>query len=67
MYLGDTGGTVGLYAINAQSYGGTPYPWGDADYAYLPTALLNHMRVLTLPAQYRPAAKLVPTSCATLE
>jgi hypothetical protein len=67
MYLGDTGGTVGLSAINALSFPGTPYPWGDVDYAYLPVSLLQHMRVLQLPPQYQPTGKLIPTSCATLQ
>ena len=67
MYLGDTGGTVGLSAVNARSFSGVPYPWGDADYAYLPTSLLSHMRVLTLPPQYQPVGKLIPTGCATLQ
>jgi hypothetical protein len=67
MYLGDSGGTVGLGAVNAQSFAGIPYPWGDADYAYMPPSLLSHMRVLTLGPQYQPTGKLIPTGCATLQ
>jgi hypothetical protein len=66
MILGDTGGTVGLSAVNAISFPGTPYPWGDVSYAYLPTSLLQHMRVLKLGPQYSPKGQLIQTSCATL-
>ena len=64
MFLGDTGGTVALYAINAQSFPGTPYPWGDAAYPPMPTSLLQHMRVLELPAQHGQQNRLVQTPCA---
>ena len=67
MFLGDTGGTVGLSAINARSYAGTPYPWGDVDYAYMPTSLLEHMRVLKLGPQYKPTGWLENTPCATFQ
>ena len=66
MFLGDTGGTVALYAVNAQSFPGTPYPWGDAAYPYMPTSLLEHMRVLELPPQHAQQNRLVETPCAEL-
>ncbi|HEY2935384.1 MAG TPA: hypothetical protein VGJ25_02210, partial [Gaiellaceae bacterium] len=66
MILGDTGGTVGLSAVNAISFPSNPYPWGDASYAYLPTSLLQHMRVLKLGPQHTPKGRLIQTSCATL-
>ena len=67
MFLGDSGSTVGLSAINARSFTGVAYPWGDVDYPQLPTALLQHMRVLQLPQQYTPVGRLIPTGCATLQ
>ena len=64
MFVGDTGGTVGLSAVNAGSLPtGVSYPWGSAAYAYLPTSLLSHMRVLTLSPQYSPHGYLDPGSC----
>lgn len=66
MYLGDTGDTVGLSAIHADSFPGTPYPWGDAVHATMPTELLSRMRVLKLPPQYEPKGRLIPTKCARL-
>lgn len=65
MILGDTGGTVGLSAVNASNLGTDAYPWGNVSYAYLPTSLLSHFRVLTLGPQSNPPGALVPTSCAT--
>jgi hypothetical protein len=65
MILGDSGGTVGLSAVNAANLGANAYPWGNVDYSYLPTSLLSHFRVLTLPAQSNPAGRLIPTGCAT--
>lgn len=65
MVLGDSGGTVGLSAVNASNLGANAYPWGDLSYAYLPTALLTHFRVLTVGAQSSPPGQLIPTSCAT--
>jgi hypothetical protein len=64
MYLGDTGDAVGLSAVDPRSFPGTAYPWGDAEAAALPTSLLEHMRVLRLPRQQRPRAKLVASKCA---
>ena len=66
MFLGDTGGTTALYAVNARSFAGTPYPWGDAAYPSMPTALLRHMRVLRLPAQQAQQNRLVETACAEI-
>ena len=65
MFLADGGGTASLYAQNPQSTT-VGYPWGDADYPQLPTSLLSHMRVLTLPAQAPWHGFLVPTPCAVL-
>ena len=66
MYLGDTGDTVGLSAIHADSFPGTPYPWGDVAHATMPVQLLERMRVLKLPPQYEPEGRLVRTKCARL-
>jgi len=63
MYLGDTGGSLGLYAQNPINLG-SPYPWGDGTYAYLPPSLASHLRVLTLPPQFKPSYALTQTSCA---
>jgi hypothetical protein len=61
MYLTDTGGGVSLYAQERQSY-----PWGADNYAYLPNSLLSHLRVLSLPAQYKANHRADPASpCAT--
>jgi hypothetical protein len=65
MFVGDSGGTVGLSAINANSLPAGSYPWGDASYASLPKALLSKMRVLTLGAQYQPKGYLDTGGCAT--
>jgi hypothetical protein len=64
MILGDSGGGVSLYAENASTAGA--YPWGAVDYAYLPTSLLSHLRVLTTGPQYKPSFAIAPTSCSTL-
>lgn len=68
MYLGDRGGGgVGLVAQNPQSYSGNPpYPWGDSVYAYLPSGLVSHMRVLTLPPQFTPRIKFLPSRCGVI-
>jgi hypothetical protein len=61
MYLTDTGGGVSLYAQERQSY-----PWGADNYAYLPNnSLLSHLRVLTLPPQYKPSPGPPSSPCAT--
>jgi hypothetical protein len=66
MFLADSGGTTSLYAVNTQSVS-VGYPWGIETYPMLPTSLLSHMRVLSLPPQNpTPPAFLVPTPCATL-
>ena len=65
MYLSDTGGSLTLYAQNQQSMS-TTYPWGDLTYAYLPTSVVSHFRVLTLSSQYTPSSyKVVPVGCGT--
>jgi len=50
MFLVDTGGA---FALRVQHAGSTPlrYPWGMADYAYMPQELVPHLRVLKLPPQ----------------
>ena len=53
MYLFDTGGAFSLYAEHAGSTS-IPYPWGDVDYAYMPTSLVSRLRVLELPPQFDP-------------
>jgi hypothetical protein len=64
MYLSDRGGGgVGLIAQNPQSYANNPYPWGTGSYAYLPSKLISRMRVLTLPAQFTPTIKILPSRC----
>lgn len=65
MILGDTGGTVGLSAVNASNLGANAYPWGDVDYAYLPTALLTHFRVIATGPQSSPPSSLGSNRCAT--
>ncbi|MGB2951831.1 MAG: hypothetical protein WBB74_00405 [Gaiellaceae bacterium] len=65
MYLSDGGGTVSLNAQNPLSTS-MGYPWGDVDFAMLPTSLLSHMRVLSLPPLDNKPGYIVPTSCATL-
>jgi hypothetical protein len=67
MFVGDTGDTVGLSAVNPLSLPANSYPWGNADAASLPTSLLSHMRVLTLPPQYSPHGYLDPGSCGTFQ
>lgn len=68
MYLGDTAGTLALYAVGRQSWPGNPYArhWGDAEYAYLPTELVRHLRVLALPPQYAPRARVADSRCARM-
>jgi hypothetical protein len=66
MFLADSGGTTSLYAVNTQSVK-VAYPWGGETYPMMPTSLLSHMRVVSLPPQNpNPPAFLVPTPCATL-
>jgi hypothetical protein len=64
LFLVDSGGGVALVAQNPQS-STVPYPWGDETYVYLPQQLLPHLRVLTLPPQYRRQNRLVPSRCGT--
>jgi hypothetical protein len=67
MYLSDRGGGgVGLTAQNPQSYRDNPYPWGDETYAYLPSMLISHMRVLALPRQFKPNVQILPSRCGRI-
>jgi hypothetical protein len=64
MYLADTGGAVALFAQHPESAPGVRYPWGnDVDYAYLPSWLAGHLRVLELPRQQRSVHRFVPNRC----
>lgn len=64
MYLSDTGGSLSLQAVHAQSIV-VPYPWGAGD-ASLPVALAEHLRVLELGRPHRTVYRFVPTHCAQL-
>ncbi|HSL64583.1 MAG TPA: hypothetical protein VK874_07980 [Gaiellaceae bacterium] len=68
MYLVDTAGTTGLVAVNPQGYGSNPYLpfWGDEPYAYLPPALLRHLRVLALGPQREPRRALEASACGEM-
>ena len=66
MYLADTGGAVALFAQHPRSAGGYRYPWGEADYGYLPSWLATHLGVLELGPQRPSLHRLVRTSCLTL-
>ncbi|MGE5691947.1 MAG: hypothetical protein ACM33B_15455 [Pseudomonadota bacterium] len=68
MYLADTAGTTSLTAVNPQSFSSNPYLpfWGDATYAYLPPALLPHMRVLKLGTQFSPNRVLLDSPCGVM-
>jgi hypothetical protein len=69
MYLVDTG-SLGLYAVNANSFPSNPYVsfWGDSNYAYVPTSLVSHLRVLKLGPQYDANARAYvgPSPCASM-
>ena len=69
MYLVDSG-SLGLYAVNANSFPSNPYSsfWGDSNYAYLPTSLVSHLRVVKLGSQYdaNALAYIAPSPCATM-
>jgi hypothetical protein len=65
MYLSDGGGTVAVYAQQSASTSGA-YPWGTTAYPLLPTALLQHMRVLSVPRQTAQKGFFVPTACGSL-
>lgn len=67
MILGDSGGTVSLYALHTRSFGGLSYPWGDVDYAYLPKSLLGRFRVLSLGPQLSTSSYPDASGCATFE
>lgn len=67
MYLGDRGGGgVGLVAQNPQSYAHNPYPWGNQDYARLPSELISRLRVLQLPRQFTPRISIVRSRCGVI-
>ncbi len=65
MFLADSGGAVALQAVNLLSYPANPYaellPSGAS--ARLPPALVEHLRVLRLPRQYRPDPSLDTGGC----
>lgn len=67
LYLVDTGGTFAISAQNAIS-SKVAYPWGDVDYAHMPTALVSKLRVLTTGPQ-RPDVNwsFVQNACAKLK
>lgn len=72
MYLGDTGGSVSLYAVNRQSYAGNPYKGFSAGaYGDLGKIPLNRFRVLRLgpvrsPSSLQSRARLVRSGCGRL-
>lgn len=67
MYLADRGGGgVGLVAQNPQNYVHNPYPWGNHDYVYLPSRLISRLRILTLPPQFSPRIRIVPSRCGVI-
>jgi hypothetical protein len=65
MFLFDTGGSLALYAQGNLSTS-VAYPWGTADYAYMPPALAQHLRVLELPQQFDATIgwRFMPNPCA---
>jgi hypothetical protein len=62
MILGDVGGTLSLYAQHV-STASVPYPWGDASYAFLPTRLVRHLRVLELGPRVKPNYEVTRSRC----
>jgi hypothetical protein len=72
MYLGDTGGSVTLYAVNRQSYSGNPYKGFSASaYGDLSKIPLNRFRVLRLgtvrsSSSLQSRARLVRSGCGRL-
>ena len=68
MYLADTSSNISLAAVGAQSWQSNPYRgfWGEEPYAYLPTSLAQHLRVLRLPAQAKPRTFIAPSRCAVM-
>ena len=64
MYLGDTGGALGLYAEHSRT-ASTPYPWGSDVFAYMPTSLVNSMRVLKLGPFVTPNYQNTASRCGT--
>jgi hypothetical protein len=67
MYLGDSGGTVALRAVSAQSYVKNPYlgPLRASPTVELPLALISNMRVLNFRRSHvRP--RLLSSSCAVM-
>jgi hypothetical protein len=66
MFLYDTGGALALNAQSDLSTAGE-YPWGNVDYAYMPTALVPYLRVLRLGRQFPNVYKLQwRNSCITI-
>jgi hypothetical protein len=66
MFLVDTGGAFALRAQQADSFVGG-YPWGNVDYAYMPTSLASHLRVLQLGPQLGPNTyNWTPSTCVSL-
>lgn len=73
MYLGDTGGGLGLYAVHPQSFRSDRYAGllPPVDYPQLPNIPIDRFRVLELgpvtpPAVLRSRSRIVPTRCAKL-
>ncbi len=68
MFLADTSPNISLAAVGAQSWRSNPYVrfWGDEPYAYLPTSLTQHLRVLRLPPQTKRRTFIAPSRCALM-
>jgi len=68
MFLVDTSGNMSLAAMGAQSWRVNPYVrfWGDEPYAYLPSSLAQHLRVLSLPPQAKRRTFLASSRCAMM-
>jgi hypothetical protein len=66
MLLVDTGGGFGL---QAQWTGSTSasYPWGAANYAYMPDNLIQKLRVIKSGPQFPTVYRWVDTPCASLK
>jgi hypothetical protein len=70
MYLGDTGGALGLYAVSPQSFDTNPYTGllPDDPYVLLNKIPVNRFRVLrTGPQSAQTPLSVVPSSCARIE
>jgi hypothetical protein len=68
MFLADTSGNISLAALGAQSWRLNPYArwWEDEPYAYLPSSLAPHLRVLRLPPQAERRTFVAPSRCAVM-